>query len=77
MNGPLILIPRPMPPGRRVEVGEHTTRPTCDRCLRTSTPENPVSLVPRPSSLQSEFARLIARRDALCRECRDIFRGIR
>ena len=73
-----IVIPRPVPDGYRVQVGERTHFPTCDRCLRTSSERNPVLLSdPRPSMSSREFARGVPRRDALCHDCRLLLKGLR
>lgn len=72
MNGsPLIIVPKMIPPGRRVEVGERTARPNCDRCRRTSTERNPVMGTKRKSWKVGE----IERRDYICYECRLALKG--
>lgn len=72
---PLILVPQPIPPGPRVNVGDRPPYPTCDRCRRTSSDMNPVMLTERPSHRQDEIARGYTRRDAICYECRLAMRG--
>lgn len=75
VSGPLIIIPKPIPPGRRAEYLEKTHFPTCDRCQREGSERNPVILGnARPSMLQSEKARGVTRRDAVCVECRDLLK---
>lgn len=70
----LILVPKPIPPGQRVEVGDRTHYPTCDRCMRTSSDRNPVMLTERKSHWQKESARGNTRRDAICAECRELMK---
>lgn len=73
MNGPLIIVPKMMPPGERVEQGQKTPMPNCDRCRRTVTRGNPiVVLAERPA--WGPNGPLI-RRDAICRECQFILEG--
>lgn len=72
-----ILIPRPIPPGERVTIGQSHSNPACDRCLRESSDLNPVWLVKRPSQNFKEALRGVIRRDALCLECRQILKGVR
>ena len=72
MNSPMILIPKMIPPGRRVELGEKTPRPNCDRCRRTSTDRNPLWLTSRkPWDVKG----VPERRDAICYECRLALQG--
>lgn len=69
--GPLIIVPQIIPPGRRVEAGERTARPNCDRCRRTSSERNPVWGTIRKSWKAGE----IQRRDYVCYECRLAMKG--
>ena len=68
-----IIIPKPIPQGQKVDVGQQYSYPACDRCLREGSSRNPVILsnTPRKSHSQRELARGIPRRDALCVECRE------
>lgn len=66
--GPMILIPRPIPPGHQVQTGDKTAFPTCDRCRRTSSDRNPVMLTERKSWTPEHYDR--KRSDAICYECR-------
>jgi hypothetical protein len=73
MNGPLIIVPQPIPPGVRVQEGEHTPRPTCDRCQRTSSERNPIMLSQRRAWTPEHHD--AGRRDAICYECRLAMKG--
>lgn len=73
----MILVPKPIPPGEHVQIGQRYPNPACDRCLRQSSDSNPVTLVTRPSQNFKEALRGVTRRDALCLECRQILRGNR
>lgn len=69
-----IIVPVPLPPGSQrlssVE-GVRRSRPTCDRCCREETDDNPVVMgPPRPSMVFREAISGKTRRDALCLECR-------
>ena len=71
-----IIVPRPIPPGQKVDVGRKYQYPACDRCLRESSERNPVLLSPeRPSHDFHEALRGQMRRDALCSECRLALKG--
>jgi hypothetical protein len=71
-----IIIPKPIPPGEKVQVGQGYQFPTCDRCLRESSDRNPVILSgPRPSEDFREALRGVTRRNALCVECRLYLKG--
>lgn len=70
-TGPLIIVPRMIPPGERVHAGQKTDLPCCDRCRRESTARNPIMLSERKSHSQREHARGLIRRDAICAECRE------
>jgi hypothetical protein len=70
--GPLIIVPKMIPPGQRVEVGQKTAMPNCDRCRRTSTERNPVMLSDRKAWTSGEA---YGRKDAICHECRLALKG--
>ena len=70
--GPLIIVPKMIPPGQKVHVGQKTAFPTCDRCWRTSSERNPVMLSERKSWKCGEP---LGRRDAICYECRLAMKG--
>lgn len=74
-----IVVPKPIPPGERIEVGQKYSWPACDRCLRESSERNPVIVSPpRPShSFREAVTKGVFRRDALCEECRLILAGKR
>ena len=72
------MIPRPIPPGQRVDVGQKYEFPACDRCLREGSDSNPVLLSPeRPSHNFRDAIKGRMRRDALCAECRQLLKGMR
>lgn len=69
--GPLIIVPRPIPTGVRMQSGEIPRRPVCDRCRRQESDRNPVLLSTRnPWTVESQL-----RRDAICYECRLAMKG--
>ena len=71
-----IMVPRPVPPGERVDIGRSYEYPTCDRCLRESSDVNRVMVSPpRPSHNFKEALRGVTRRDALCFECLRLLAG--
>ena len=73
-----IVVPKMIPPGQKVDVGQHYQFPTCDRCLRESSDRNPVILSKgRPSQDFREAIRGVTRRDAICVECRLLLKGER
>lgn len=69
-----IIVPKMVPPGERVQIGQRTSMPTCERCMRSATERNPISLMERPA-WGPKGPRL--RKDALCFECRMILKGER
>ena len=67
-----IIVPKPVPDGEKVVIGQKYAFPTCDRCLRESSDRNPVILSGlRPSQdFREAIKKGVCRRDALCYECR-------
>ena len=70
----LILIPKMIPPGARVQVGDRPGMPACDRCRRVASEGNPIFTTERK---EWTAGRVGTRRDAICGECRDILKGRR
>lgn len=79
IQAPTIIIPKMVPPGVKVQPGQATTAPTCDRCERTATPRNPVMLSSRREWTITEAGHRAptnaVRRDAICYECRLVLKG--